>query len=62
MDYDGDNVGKVYNFLCDLYFDCVEALTFWKFGNVYKILKFMFVDNVPEDLLLNQSCTFERMN
>ena len=34
-DYIGDNVGKGYDCLCNLFFDCEETLTAFKFKNVY---------------------------
>ena len=38
-------------FFYDLFFDCEEALTFFKFENVYQILKFISVENVAADHL-----------
>ena len=35
----------------DSFFDCEEALIFFKFQNMYQILKFTSVDDIPEDLL-----------
>ena len=34
LDYVGDNVSKRDDCLCDLFFDCEEALTSFKFENV----------------------------
>ena len=39
------------DFFYDLFFDCEEALTFFKFENVYQILKSISVENVAADHL-----------
>ena len=31
-DYVGDNVGKAYDYLCDLFYDCEESLTLKRLG------------------------------
>ena len=47
-------MGRVYDCLCNLFFDCEEALTSFKFKNVYSILKYTCVDNVAEiEILLS---------
>ena len=50
-EFAGDNVSKGYDCLCDLLSDCEEALTSFKFENVYQVLKFTSVNNVAEDPL-----------
>ena len=54
-------VGKGYDCLYDLFFDWREALLFFKFENVWYILKFTSVDKVTEDLL-SESCSFENIS
>ena len=44
-------VDKGYDCLCDLCFDSEEALTSYKFENVYQILKLTLLEDVTEDPL-----------
>ena len=50
-DYYQDDVDQDYRCLCNLFFDCAEALTSFTFENVYWILKSTCVGNVFEDHL-----------
>ena len=63
-DYQGDNVGvgKGYGCLYDFFFGCAEALSSFKFENMYQILEFTTVDQVAEDLLsVYFTCDFENI-